>query len=135
MKTKFAGFLLLMLVFALGCGGGPTIVPVSGIATHKGQPVPSLMINFEPDNGRSSWGITDDSGKFILEYDAQTKGAVVGKHTVSAKYWPRTPEEEMGKVPKSEAVKEIEKNYSDQVKSPLKVEITRSSSSLELKFD
>lgn len=122
--------------FALGCGGGPTVVPVAGVATANGKPVSGILVNFEPENGRSSWGITDNNGRFTLEYDASTKGAMVGNHSVSAKFWPRTPEEEMaGAKAVSPEVREIQKKYGNQATTPMKVEIKAATKDLELKFD
>jgi hypothetical protein len=123
------------LLTAAGCGGGPKIVPVSGVATYKGEPVPSLLLNFQPDNGRPSWGVTDAGGRFTLDYDPQNKGAVVGTHTVSATYRPGTPEEEMGMVKKHKAIKPTTDKYGDTMKSPLKVTISGPTDNLEVKFD
>jgi hypothetical protein len=123
------------LLVAAGCSGGPKIVKVSGIATHKGVPVPSLRINFQPEKGRPSWGDTDANGRFTLEYDADNKGAIVGTHVVSAAHQPGSPDEEMGLVKPHPAVKAVTAKYSDMWKSPLKVEITGPIENLELKFD
>jgi hypothetical protein len=123
-----------VLLAAVGCSKGPNVVKVSGVATHKGQPVPNLRLNFQPDVGRPSWGDTDENGRFTLEYDAQNKGALVGKHTVSAVYQARTPEEEMsGKVPA--LAKAVLAKYGDTMNSPLKVDITGPTDNLEVKFD
>jgi hypothetical protein len=124
-----------VLVAAVGCDSGPKIVKVAGVATYKGEPVPSLLLNFQPDTGRPSWGITDAKGRFALEYDAQHKGALVGRHTVSATYRASTPDEEMGAVKPHPAIKAITAKYSDSEKSPLKVEITGPTDNLEVKFD
>ena len=122
------------LLVAAGCSSGPNVVKVSGVATYKGQPVPSLRLNFQPDVGRPSWGDTDENGRFTLEYDAKHMGALVGRHTVSASFRARTPEEEMsGRVPP--AVKAVTAKYGDTVDSPLKVEITGATDNLEVKFD
>src|SRR5207247_10952611 len=75
---------LLLLVALTGCGGGaPAIVDVEGTLTYKGQPVPNVYIDFHPENGRQSWGLTDDQGHFKLNYDRQHDGAIVGKHKIS----------------------------------------------------
>ncbi len=123
-----------LLVFA-GCNSGPKVVKISGVATHKGVPVPSLRINFQPESGRPSWGDTDANGRFTLEYDADTKGAVIGTHTVSAAHQPSSPDEEMGLVKPHPAIKAVTAKYSDMWKSPMKVEITGPTDNLELKFD
>jgi hypothetical protein len=122
-------------VFALGCDGGSKVVSVSGVATRQGAPVPALELNFQPEVGRPSWGITDAQGRFTLEYDAQNKGAERGKHTVSVRVLPASPEEEMGTVKADPKRKEIQAKYGDMAKSPMKIEIAEATSKLELKFD
>lgn len=124
-----------VLLAAVGCDSGPKVVKISGVATHKGEPVPSLLITFMPDNGRPSWGITDKDGRYSLEYDEQQKGAVVGMHTVSAKFRPNTPEEELGMVKPHPATKAVGAKYGDEVKSPMKIDVTAANDNLDLKFD
>jgi hypothetical protein len=134
MRVRALALLGGLVAAAAGCDGGPKIVKVSGVATHQGKPMPNLRLNFQPEKGRPSWGDTDENGRFTLEYDAQNKGALVGKHTVSAAYRAATPDEEMaGKVPP--AVRIVTVKYGDMLNSPLKVEITGPTDNLELKFD
>ena len=58
----------------------------------------------------------------------------MGKHTVSASYLPASGEEEMsGKMPDTH--KGITAKYGDMQNSPLKIEITKSTDNLEVKFD
>lgn len=79
-----------------GCGpGGPEVVRVTGTVTYQGQPVPNLFLNFKPEVGRPSWGVTDAEGKYWLHYNRDRDGAVVGKHTVWVQYKPRSPSEEL----------------------------------------
>src|SRR5262245_26251540 len=74
---------VLLISCAGGCvQSGPEIVPIAGTVTYNGQPVPNVRIIFQPDPGRMSWGISDASGRFALEYDSDHKGAKVGTHTV-----------------------------------------------------
>jgi hypothetical protein len=79
-----AGFALAVV----GCGGGPTFAPVSGIVYLDDKPYPDAVISFQPladknDNpGRGSSSYTDAEGKFVLKTDDGTRGAVVGKHRV-----------------------------------------------------
>src|SRR5262249_12172083 len=78
-----APFLFLALP---GCGKGAKVVKVEGTLTYKGKPVPAgIQVDFTPENGRASWGETDDAGHFALEYDRTPKGADVGKHKVSVR--------------------------------------------------
>ena len=135
MRARLISFVLLGgLLAVVGCSKGPNVAKVSGVATHKGQPVPNLRLTFQPDVGRPSWGDTDENGRFTLEYDADNKGALVGKHTVSAAFQASSPEQEMsGKVPAS--VRAVTAKYGDSLNSPLKIEITGATENLEVKFD
>ncbi len=76
-------------VFMGGCGGGPTLAPVSGVVTLDGKPYPNAVVNFQPvatngidAPGLGSMAITDENGKFTLKYDNVKPGAVVGKHVI-----------------------------------------------------
>jgi len=71
-----------------GCNSGPPIAPVTGVLTYKGKAVPNVHLEFIPEQGRPSWGLTDAAGRFALEYDRDNKGALVGKHKVYAKMGP-----------------------------------------------
>jgi hypothetical protein len=137
MRARFVApaFLLIAIVVTVGCDSGPKIVKVAGIATYKSEPIPSLLIQFQPAHGRPSWGITDENGRFELEYDAKHKGAVIGKHTVSAIYRARTPEEEMGGGKRHPAIKPITEKYGDTMNSPLKIDITEPVENLEVKYE
>ncbi|MFN0196562.1 MAG: hypothetical protein ACKVT0_07440 [Planctomycetaceae bacterium] len=77
-----------------GClGGGPSEPPlgsVKGTVKINGQPTASLEVVFEPqiasgqkaaDVGAASRAITDAGGAYELIYK-QTKGAVIGTHTI-----------------------------------------------------
>jgi hypothetical protein len=118
-----------------GCSNEPAVVEVSGTATHKGEPVPNLLVTFQPAGGRPSWGITDAQGKFTLEYTAQKKGAMVGTHSVSAVYRAGSPEDEMSGKGMTPAVKAVQAKYGDATSTPMKVEIKQVEKNLELKFD
>src|SRR5207245_1781850 len=132
---------LLFLVLAGGCGGsGPTIVPVTGTLTYKGKPVTNARIDFMPDNGRPSWGATDEEGRFKLNYDREHDGAVVGKHKVWVKMVQSRPttkaEQEaaiMGKkLPMSRDVAAFFDKYGEKNS---KVEVVIDKSTKELKLD
>lgn len=133
MRIRLIPFVLLGgLVTAVGCDSGPKIVKISGTAMHKNQPVPGIRITFVPDKGRPSHGDTDEQGKFTLEYDEKNKGAVVGMHTVSV-----TPVDHGGSmnVKASPLARIVTDKYSDMIKSPMKIEITKAEDNLILNFD
>lgn len=60
----------------------PDLGPVSGTITLDGQPLANVTVVFESETGRSSFGKTDDAGKYELIYTGNYKGAVVGKNKV-----------------------------------------------------
>ncbi|MBN2295894.1 MAG: carboxypeptidase regulatory-like domain-containing protein [Pirellulales bacterium] len=68
---------------ALGCGSGaPAVATVEGTITLDGQPLSDARVIFEPVNGRRSMAITDESGRYELNYLRETMGARLGKHIV-----------------------------------------------------
>ena len=85
---------LLVALFVVGCGTGekvPEIVPVTGTIMMDGQPLDQVKVTFMPNgeagnqNARSSWGETDENGKFVLVYQlpgSERDGASVGAHKV-----------------------------------------------------
>jgi len=82
---RVAAFATLpVLLTIVGCGRGdyPEMARVTGTVTYKGKPVPNMMVNFMPPDGRPSWGKTDAEGKYDLAYDADYKGAKMGHHKV-----------------------------------------------------
>lgn len=63
--------LLCLLGFSIGCGGSGVpldkSVPVSGVVTYQGQPLPNYRVTFIPADGRQSGsGVSDADGKFVL---------------------------------------------------------------------
>lgn len=81
------------VVLAAGCGGDQLeTVPVSGVVTCQGKPVPSARVMFSPqaiegreasDLGKPGIGTTDDQGRFTLSTYSDGDGVVVGRHAVS----------------------------------------------------
>ena len=71
----------------IGCNSQPNDRPelgvVSGVVTLDGKPLPGMMVTFTPDKGRSSFGMTNENGRYELQYLRDTKGAKIGKHKVS----------------------------------------------------
>lgn len=77
------------LAAVVGCSGGPTYAPVSGVVKIDGQPYGKAVVSFQPigspENptpGRGSSAYTDEAGRFVLKCDEAVNGAVVGKHLV-----------------------------------------------------
>ncbi len=88
-RTLHQAALVAGLVGLAGCGGGPRLVPVSGVVTLDGKPYKNAVVSFQPvatkDNdapGRQSMGVTDESGRYTLKYDGLEPGAVAGRHAI-----------------------------------------------------
>jgi hypothetical protein len=131
--------LLAALALLLLAGGGcnSRLVQVSGRVTYKGQPVPSTIITFLPENGsRPSKGLTDDDGRFTLRYTRDKAGATRGPCTVFLTYHVSN-EEELGEArPKaSRELKAIIARYGDPEKSPLHYDISKSGQVIDINLE
>jgi hypothetical protein len=138
MNTPNRWYLLILtlLLTASGCGG--PLVKVTGRLMYKGEPVPSTIVTFHPDEEgkRASNGVTDDDGNFALTYSKTETGAVRGKHTVTLRYH-LTADEEMGKA-KPKASRELKKvidKYGDLKTSPLHYEVTHNGQVIEINLE
>lgn len=71
-------------LIAAGCGGGPKLVPASGVLLLDKKPLADAQVEFWPETeGPRSIAVTDANGKFVLKTDDQTRdGAVPGPHKV-----------------------------------------------------
>src|SRR5262245_13521483 len=77
--------LLLAVLVQAGCGSANMkVAPVSGTVTLDGNPLKKASVTFLPRaGGRPSFGVTNDQGRYILEYSMQELGAEVGACTVN----------------------------------------------------
>ncbi len=86
-RYRFAGLLVATgLLFVMGCGSSSEfpLAPVTGTVTQNGSPLVGVNVMFMPQSGRGapSGGLTDESGKFSLQYNNGQVGAVLGEHRV-----------------------------------------------------
>lgn len=130
----------ILMAAALGCGNrGPEVVPVAGVVTRDGKPVPKVFLEFIPDEGRPSWGVSDAEGKFALEYNKAKKGARTGSHTVRISFRPASMDEELarqrGSYKPHPDQKKIEEKYGLNAPEPLRVDITKAVADLAIKLD
>ncbi len=73
----------VLFVILSGCGSsGSPIVAVHGLVKLDGKPVPEAVVQFVPEKGRPSTGITDANGRYDLVYTHDQKGALIGTHKV-----------------------------------------------------
>lgn len=87
--------LIATVLLASGCQRGlPDVCRVRGKITRSGQPVPFVIVHYFPDQGRPSWGQTDEQGEYELEYDPHRKGAESGHHRIYVEFRARDPDEE-----------------------------------------
>ena len=105
------------------------MVEISGRVTRGGKPVKDLSINFIPEKGRPSWGLTDAEGRYTLHYTREQDGAVVGKHKVYVTYDPPTDDPGVyygrmeGRFEGPDDIKAILDKYGDAKTTPLEVDI------------
>lgn len=71
-----------VLLVAAGCrDSNSAMVPVSGILTYQGQPIPQVYLRFEPDDlttKATSMAVTDAGGRFEM-FIGSTPGVYRGK--------------------------------------------------------
>jgi hypothetical protein len=120
MRTIIPGSITLsaLLLFSCcGCGSGsgalPSLIPVKGKVTYKGQPLSKGIIRFEPDGyGRMASGMIQSDGTFVLSTLGKDDGVVAGLHKVSVS--------DTGAVSKKEL---IPKKYTQPATSKLTAEV------------
>lgn len=137
----FLGLLTVGAISIAGCGrGGPEVVRVTGTVTYQGNPVENLYLNFKPEVGRPSWGVTDAEGKYWLRYSRDRDGAVVGKHTVWVQFRPRNPGEELqmtapGGAKRPGNLSAILRKYGSEKTTPLKFDIETDGQVVDIALD
>jgi predicted small secreted protein len=129
---------VLCLAFLLsGCnlvGSGRT-VQISGKVTRGGKPVPNLMVNFVPDKGRPSWGLSNEEGHFVLQLDRDRNGAVTGWHSVFVTFKCYDPRENRGRLREPSGISTILAMYGDPDTSPIRIEIKANGQVIDLRLD
>lgn len=76
---------MLTTIMLTGCSGKLATVMVTGTITYEGKPLTDAEISFSPvteGKGHPAYGITDDSGKYVL----QTILGAVGAGTTPGEY-------------------------------------------------
>jgi len=87
---KYFGLMSLLACFLFpGCGhsvrtGDHPVFPVEGVVTYKGKPVEGADVTFfNAEANLSSFGRTDNAGKFRMTTYSSNDGAVAGKQIVT----------------------------------------------------
>ena len=88
-RTPEVGFVIVVgaicSLFVAGAGcrkGNPNFAHVSGQVRLDGEPLPGALVEFEPEGGSPSYGLTDPYGRYTLRFNHEQVGALIGKHTV-----------------------------------------------------
>ncbi|QDV38939.1 Ig-like domain-containing protein [Tautonia plasticadhaerens] len=133
---------LIAPIAVSGCGDpdAPEIARVTGTVTRGGKPIPNLTVNFVPDEGRASWGITDDQGKYELEYNEDYKGAKVDHHMVYVIFNAGSIEGAIsgqadGQGISAEDRQQIMQKYGNMDTTQLEVDVTEDPQVIDLKLD
>lgn len=118
----------ILTVLALGCGSKYDTVPVKGKVTYDGQPVPALILQFKPAQGRASQGTTGPDGSFEMTYTIDQKGVMPGEHEITASWSP--PSDDGSKPPEV-----VQKALDDfKAKGPVKATIDKPQEAYEIKL-
>jgi hypothetical protein len=102
------------MIWGIGCPGGAEAPPtgsVTGTITVDGKPGTNLQVVFQPQEGRPSFAMTDESGSYSLVYTDAAGGAMLGKGYFSISSMQETEGE--GYSDDDEAESEVEDDTSD----------------------
>ncbi len=78
LTSQFLAIGVALLLSGCGQGDRPPIGTVSGTVTMDGEPFSGVIVSFMPESGRPASGISDDSGRYSLEYVQGVKGCKIG---------------------------------------------------------
>jgi len=140
LRKSWPGAAVLFLVLlGSGCGkSGPSVVRVTGTVTRHGEPVTMVVVNFMPEHGRPSLGVTDKDGHYVLNYERGRDGAVTGNHKVWIEFKPASPKQEAdfrnGTMKLHPDLKAILEKYGKQA-SPLTGEVKEDNQVIDLRLD
>jgi hypothetical protein len=91
LRSLLGPVLVLVSLFAAGCGGSDNLASVHGTVTLDGEPLAGAKVEFEfrgeevirgKSTGSASYGKTDAQGRYTLAYTPDKEGAPIGEHTV-----------------------------------------------------
>ncbi len=126
--------IVLSMVWIPGCGDdGPNVGRVQGVVTLGGKPLPEATVFFQhQDGGRIARAVTDESGRYVLNFSLSKAGAIVGPNSVRISTLVEPLRDDAGRlVPGTGKEEIVPKKYNRE--SELVVEVK--SGKNELNFD
>lgn len=140
---RWLSIFLCSLLLTFGCSGSgdrTVLRQVSGKLTRNGQPVPNLVVHFDPlGKGRPSSGTADKEGNFKLKYDHERTGIADGEFIIWVQFQPASPADEMafqsGKQKHPPETQAILSKYGSPKMSPLRETIKADNPNVEVKLD
>ncbi|MEZ6123322.1 MAG: carboxypeptidase-like regulatory domain-containing protein [Planctomycetaceae bacterium] len=139
-RSRFNPALLLAVIWLTGCGGpsGPELVPLHGVVTSNGRPVPGVFISFLPEKGRPSWALSDESGNYAATYSTDQAGVLPGTCRVWVTFKPSSVKQEMamlkGENPFAEWT-DLLKKYGSERTTALHLTVSADEPEMDLKLD
>ena len=108
-----------------------SLVPISGVATYNGNPLPvGFTVQLEPTDGsRASMGKIQEGGKFEMRHTASQMGAKPGTNVVHV-YWNDPPE--VNPVP--DEYKKMMEKYKFGGTENMTVEISKKDANFKIDF-
>lgn len=131
------GLLFVFCSSLVGCGNGLDTVPVEGVVTFKGDPVPKIAVAFMPKDGKGqiAEGTTDAEGKFKLQTREPGDGAIVGDYLIAFRYVPDEVPEMPGFPGAKPVVSPLPKKYGDSARSGVTANVVSDASKNVFNFD
>lgn len=79
--TSLCGCLLALIL--AGCGSNDDLARVEGTIKLDGEPLPNAFVVFNPTSGgTTSYGKTDEQGRYYMVFDENQDGAWIGENRV-----------------------------------------------------
>jgi hypothetical protein len=134
---SLASLLLMICSSLVGCGSGLDTVPVKGVLTYKGQPVPKIAVSFMPEGGKGqiAQGITDAEGNFELQTREPGDGAMIGNYLVAFRFVPDEVPEMPGFPGSKPVVSPLPPKYADSISSGVTATVVSDASKNVFNFD
>ncbi|HEY1065668.1 MAG TPA: carboxypeptidase regulatory-like domain-containing protein [Pirellulales bacterium] len=77
------GLAAMVLGSVVGCGkSGPELAETRGKVLLDGKPLPEAVVEFVPQKGPPSYGLTDASGVYRLQFNTSRTGVLPGPSKV-----------------------------------------------------